>query len=353
MKEIIERCDLCGRSDNEVRLFDTLSIGAAMRICEKCSLIENIPILKWPSTNQLKESEKPFGVRERLMRLAGFKQKEKKETVAEGLRNLKEHPELEKPSEASLKLVDNFHWKLMTERRRRGFTIKQLASRINESESAIVMLEKGNVPSNAFTLIKKLEQFFKFELIKKNFIDIIREEELKKLRRERFEFKTRTPEIIKVEEPTKITEEKIREKIKEEERKIKNEGAEDMLSEVILTEKDPRIRELEPISFKPKVLDFDKARKNNMTIAQLNRVSRLIEQDFPKKSKEEVGKEQFNGFGKEDEKELRKAVMREYEKKPELKQIQRGEVPSIYDLMKKKEEKDKESLIGKDIQIID
>ena len=77
-----------------------------------------------------------------------------------------QNPELEKPRKIQLDLVEHFHWEIMKNRRRRGFSHKQLADALGESEVALQMIEKAKLPENAEILIKKLEQFFQFRLLK-------------------------------------------------------------------------------------------------------------------------------------------------------------------------------------------
>ena len=43
-----ERCARCDVNGEEVRLFDAVYDGRMGQICERCSIIENIPIIKKP-----------------------------------------------------------------------------------------------------------------------------------------------------------------------------------------------------------------------------------------------------------------------------------------------------------------
>jgi len=165
MTETCERCDADG---NEVRLFDAIYEGRMISVCERCSIVENIPVVKKPDASQLKESEQGEGVFDRMKRLSGIREPEKEETFfqEDKLKELDSHPELERPETEKLNLIEHFHWEVMKNRRRKGLSQKQLAENLGESEIAVQMIEKGKMPENAESLIRKLEQIFQIRLKK-------------------------------------------------------------------------------------------------------------------------------------------------------------------------------------------
>ena len=164
----MEECNICSINSNQIRLFDAIYNGRMNSICERCSIIENIPIIKIPNPNQLKESERNK-VYERMKRLSGLNETEKQETFfkEDKLNELDKNPELELPEKHSLNLINHFHWEVMRRRRRKGLSQKKLAEFLGESEVAIQMIENAKLPENAEILIKKLEQFFQTRLRKK------------------------------------------------------------------------------------------------------------------------------------------------------------------------------------------
>jgi len=303
----MERCTRCGRTEQEVRLFDGIYVNDMTKICEKCSLIAGIPIIKRPSANQLKSSEKPYGVRERLMRMNHLSGEDKSEkSPYEELRELENKPELERPEDLVFKLVDNFHWIIQTERRRKGLTTKQLADSLHESESAIKLLEKKIVPSKAMDLIRSLEQFFKISLIRRDILDKIEEQKKQDDKVNAFVLQKKT-EIIKKQES-------------------------------------PIIGSIKTQSYTPGSYR-SRLESKESKINELQRQTDKIEKDFSfdVKSRQQVGEEQTDRFGKEDVDYLKKKISKE---KP------KSSAPSIYELMKRKEERDKE-LVGKDIEVLD
>ena len=64
-------------SGNKARLFDAISGGGIVKVCEKCSLEEDMPVIKRPTTFQLKESEAKKTIYERLSYAAGIKKENK------------------------------------------------------------------------------------------------------------------------------------------------------------------------------------------------------------------------------------------------------------------------------------
>jgi ribosome-binding protein aMBF1 (putative translation factor) len=313
----MKTCMRCGKTEEEIRLFDGIYVAEPVKICEKCSLMAGIPIIKRPDPVQIRNSEKPAGVRERLMRMNHLSVDNYSErTISDEIKRLEQMPQLQRPEHIKVSLVDNFHWVIKTERRRRGYMLKQLADAIGESSSALESLEKGIVPEKSIELVRKLEKFFNMRLFKKQPEEVIQAETVV----------LRTPDWVK------RAEEK-----KEYEKRMREEEGNDMVREAILEERDPIILDKEEINGRPmSVMNFKKAKDSNPNILELRRVQRLVEQDSPKKTAFETGEEQMSGFGNEDTDRLKKIVYKEEEKKS------KNSTPTIYDLMKKKEDRERD-----------
>ena len=56
-------------------------------------------------------------------------------------------------------LIDNFHWEIGKARRERNMTRLQMANALNTNEGIIKMLENGELPSDDFVLINKVQSF--------------------------------------------------------------------------------------------------------------------------------------------------------------------------------------------------
>lgn len=176
----MRECFKCGKSDIDVKLLDVILDDEIVKICENCVKDESIPIIKRPTTSQLKESERPYTVKERLRRMAGLRGREKEEIskIAKNLtdvtlddlwkrkkeRELEEKFELSKKMNKPLNLIDNFHWHVFMARRNKKLTRKALAELLGESETAIKMIESKELPDESLGLINKLEQFFNIKL---------------------------------------------------------------------------------------------------------------------------------------------------------------------------------------------
>ncbi len=176
-------CYRCGVDGSAKRLFDGITDEGIVSVCENCLREEKIPLVKKPTTFQLKEAETHSGVYERLSKISGLNPKEhrakfspshlkKQETLTKknvSLRelidkNYKEKTKLEKKPRSDL--VENFHWVIMRFRRKKKLTHDELARAIGESKAAVEMAEKGVLPEDDHKLVKKLETFLGIKLIK-------------------------------------------------------------------------------------------------------------------------------------------------------------------------------------------
>lgn len=63
-------------------------------------------------------------------------------------------------------LIPNFHWEIAKQRKLRNLTRNKLAEIIRASEHEVKMLELGELPSDDFILISRIEQFFGINLRK-------------------------------------------------------------------------------------------------------------------------------------------------------------------------------------------
>lgn len=159
-------CERCNVGGEKIRLFDVIYNGKIMLLCERCSIIENVPVIKSPDYKMLRDSERKNKVYDRMRILAGIKSQKKEETffIEDRLKELDKNPSLELPEEYKLNMIQNFHWEIMKNRRRKGLSHEKLAEILGESPAIIEMLEKGKLPENSENIIKKLEQFFQIRL---------------------------------------------------------------------------------------------------------------------------------------------------------------------------------------------
>ena len=184
---LMEECFRCGVTKEETRLLDAISEEGIVKACRDCVEREDLPTIKKPSLDQLKESDERLSVREKLSMMAGIESRrdskgnreyvktssEKKKDEYDLNDIIERNLERKKISKDSLKklppekkLVENFHWKVMRGRRLKKMSKKQLGVDIGESETAINMVERGELPEDFERLIKKLEAYLRIRLFK-------------------------------------------------------------------------------------------------------------------------------------------------------------------------------------------
>jgi len=378
----MEACFRCNRNGKKVRLLDAIYENGMVKVCERCAVTESIPIMRKPSTSQLKEAEKEYTVYQRLKKLAGMEEeKEQGEGVLAQLRRLDENPELEKPAEKKpFNLIDNFHWHVQRERRNKGLSQKQLGWALGESETAVKIIEKGELPEDPEKLIKKLEQFFQTKLRERT------EEELEEERRkeeEKEEFRIPTSEKLKVEKESAEPVEPIESMIDEPEieeldiisEKTKEPEFEEEETETIREKPSPA----QVLSFKPEVMKEitvadlkeikeEKEREDRLAAVEEERKKALQADDIvqgvkdEEKSKRELrekiaGEMKDIALGREkpetvqEKREKLNNALEKTDKTKEKEEKGKGHVPTISELIEKKKEKKQEKLTGSEIEL--
>jgi len=173
----MEICARCGISEDIIQLYDTIYEGQMGRLCERCAIIENLPVIRQPNVNQIKASERGVGVYERMRKMAGLKEDPRKPVVivrGERLRELNKNPNLEMPQNEKPKLIEHFYWEITRNRRKKGLSQKQLADAIGESVIIVEMLERGKLPEkNSHEIIRKLENLFQMRLKKVSELEVL------------------------------------------------------------------------------------------------------------------------------------------------------------------------------------
>ncbi len=166
-------CYFCEASGSKVRISEVISSKGIVGACDLCIFKENLPVLRRPTTFQLKEAERPNRVYDALSSARksrfkeGFQPKMNPEDVT--LKDL-----VDKNYEKSVKkdlgprpdLVENFHWVIMRARSLKKLSHQQLAREISESEVAVKLAEKGILPEDDYRLVNKIEGFLGIKIVK-------------------------------------------------------------------------------------------------------------------------------------------------------------------------------------------
>jgi ribosome-binding protein aMBF1 (putative translation factor) len=170
----MNECFICGVSGEKVRLYDAITSEGIEKICHNCSIKENIPIIKKPTSSQLDNAEKNVSFSQKASIQIEARRNERQfptDKQDASLRELVDRtyasrmPKMENPQ---IELVDNFHWVIMMARRKKHITQRQLADYISESEAAIRMAERGILPKDDYRLVNKLESFLRVNLRRGN-----------------------------------------------------------------------------------------------------------------------------------------------------------------------------------------
>ncbi len=175
----MEECFNCGANINRIRLFDAISDEGVVKICEKCSRDEHIPIIRRPTTFQLKEAERKQTFYERASLSLGKKvesetpAKQEQEVTLREIVDRNYERKIPKETAPRPEMVANFHWIIMRARRMKKLTQAQLAKGIAESEAAIKMAEQGSLPEDDYRLVNKLENYLGIKIIRPEFEESI------------------------------------------------------------------------------------------------------------------------------------------------------------------------------------
>ncbi|MBI2630544.1 helix-turn-helix transcriptional regulator [Candidatus Pacearchaeota archaeon] len=165
-----EICSKCSRSADEVRLLDAISDSEMVKICEECAILEEIPVIRKPSSSQLEKSDRKYNVNQRLRRMAGLTKEELRreydEVTLNSLRKTKDYKTIleerfktAKERNKPLNLVENYNWVILMARKNKKLSRNQLAEAVGEPEIVIKMIENNELPDDASRIIKKIEQY--------------------------------------------------------------------------------------------------------------------------------------------------------------------------------------------------
>jgi len=223
-------CFYCGVEMNKVRLFDAISDEGVVKICEKCAREEHIPIIRRPTTFQLKEAERKQSFYEKALSSLGKSierespEKKEQEITLREIVDRNYERKVPKSKEPRPEMIDNFHWVIMRARRMKKLTQAQLAKRIEESEAAIKMVEQGILPEDDYRLVNKLENFLKVRIIRPEFVSEIKPSSIPRT----LSFDINEAKILTIDDIRRMKEEKITEEDEEtEEFDLENEEIEE------------------------------------------------------------------------------------------------------------------------------
>lgn len=153
----------------EEKLVEAIEEGRIVLVPEFYAKSEGLPILRKPAVTKLQEG---------VSHLSPGNVGEKKEKV---LREYKQEHSNWRVKQVVSELVENFHWVVRMERKKRGITRRQMAKLINEPEEVLQEIENGVLRSKDFVVVNKIQQALGINLRKdqrdysKSAHDILRE----------------------------------------------------------------------------------------------------------------------------------------------------------------------------------
>ncbi|MFA4887905.1 MAG: helix-turn-helix domain-containing protein [Candidatus Nanoarchaeia archaeon] len=167
-------CAVCKKNEEEIQLYEGILDNEVVKVCKTCADLDNIPIIRKPSQEQLKKADTNQSVRERMERLSGsrrpvtdigYDQSIVQSNIAR-LRmpaNKQHHPDVQ----------DNYYWELNIARRRKKLSIVQVAQITGIPTETIRAIEQGQIPAGFEQIFLKLESFLGIKLLKDHKRDLM------------------------------------------------------------------------------------------------------------------------------------------------------------------------------------
>jgi ribosome-binding protein aMBF1 (putative translation factor) len=159
----MDECFRCGVSGDKVKLSRVVSNQGIVKVCDDCSRIEKLPVVKRATDEQVAQSQRHVSVRDRL---AGINNRNRIMGREVTLRDLVDRDLKSKKIQPHPDLIDNFHWTIQRIKRAKKITREQFAKAIGESEATVRMIEQGFLPENNYKIINKIESYLGVNLRK-------------------------------------------------------------------------------------------------------------------------------------------------------------------------------------------
>lgn len=138
-------------------LVEAIEEGRIVKVSELYAKREGLPIIRRPHMGQIDEHHTPLSPKVTPQLKIGER------------RHIHDAPKVHdnwQKQQVVSELIENFHWRIRIERKRKGLSRKQLAKQINEPEANLMEIESGNLPRNDFVLINKIQQALNINLRK-------------------------------------------------------------------------------------------------------------------------------------------------------------------------------------------
>lgn len=157
------KCSICGKSEEEVSLYEGVGKFGISKFCYSCSNKENIALVKKPSPEQLAEAEKRKTVREVMEKMSfGKKVQNENRVIHKNLSKLK----IPHAKESHGDLVENYDWILKQARRRAKMSTAQISELAKIDKVQYESLESGSLFSGFQSVASSVENILKIKILK-------------------------------------------------------------------------------------------------------------------------------------------------------------------------------------------
>lgn len=163
-------CIKCGVTEDKALLFDVISPSGIVKICRRCNVEEDLPLIKKARDIEAPEFGRESFLDKRKREFVFDKEddlRRKEDTTLREIVDRNFEKRIPEKEEVGGDFVYNFHWIIMRARRAKKLTQSQFAEEIKEPESAIKMLEEGRVPKDSSRLILKVENYLGIKIMNK------------------------------------------------------------------------------------------------------------------------------------------------------------------------------------------
>lgn len=159
-------CAICGVSESQAKLKTAINGRELILACSKCIEMEELIAVNKPTEEQLNYANKRYTVRETLARAMGSRKEAKEEArpvspLTPALYCISSYRKTEFP----IKLVENFHWKIMMARKAKKMSQDLLARTIGEQLITVKTIESGCITRDSERVIRKIEDALKINLM--------------------------------------------------------------------------------------------------------------------------------------------------------------------------------------------
>ncbi|MEK6898240.1 MAG: helix-turn-helix domain-containing protein [Nanoarchaeota archaeon] len=167
----MEHCFKCGIEDTRAQLFDIILPDGISKVCRKCSIIENAPIIRKFSDSKPEENSfkgRTSRISEVEPSKLGIRGISKEDVSLKTLIERNFNANFRENTEIKKELIDNFHWVLKRARKMKHITQERLSKEIRESVAVLDMIENGQIPSGKEGVIRKIENALGVKVMRDN-----------------------------------------------------------------------------------------------------------------------------------------------------------------------------------------